>query len=104
METMTRDLKDINKIPILVGAENYREWANAVTTHLFRENSWAVIEGTSVKPTEPATVKATRSKDGEYGGLYLPKGQNSFFTSNRKCHTEGIMYTLPMRSLALTLF
>jgi gag-polypeptide of LTR copia-type len=65
METMTRDLKDINKIPILTGAENYREWANAVTTHLFRENSWAVIEGTSVKPTEPATVKATRSKDGE---------------------------------------
>jgi gag-polypeptide of LTR copia-type len=65
METMTRDLKDINKIPILIGAENYREWANAVTTHLFRENSWAVIEGTSVKPTEPATVKATRSKDGE---------------------------------------
>jgi hypothetical protein len=65
MSTTTRDLKDINKILVLIGAQNYREWANSVTAHLFKENAWAVAEGTSVKPVQPHTGKTTRSKDSE---------------------------------------
>jgi hypothetical protein len=65
METATKDLKDINKVPMLIGAQHYREWANVVKTHLLRENAWAVVEGTLVKPVQPQTGKATRSKDSE---------------------------------------
>jgi gag-polypeptide of LTR copia-type len=65
METSTKDLKDINKVPMLTGAQNYREWANVVKTHLLRENAWPVVEGTLVRPVQPNTGKATRSKESE---------------------------------------
>jgi hypothetical protein len=55
------NMRDLNKMPVLTGAQNYREWSNTVITFLLRESAWTVIEGALTKPSKPSINRDIRS-------------------------------------------
>ncbi|KAJ9225695.1 hypothetical protein DTO207G8_4620 [Paecilomyces variotii] len=43
---------DVNKLPVLSGADNYRSWRNRLRVYLTIEELWRIVDGTKKDPAE----------------------------------------------------
>jgi hypothetical protein len=51
--------KDLIKLPILIGAESYTKWYDAIVTHLQSLGVWRVVVGKYINPAITATGMRT---------------------------------------------
>lgn len=54
---------ELNKLPLLSGADNYLKWADAIKTYLLSQGLWRIVTGERTAPEEPArpTTRSTES-------------------------------------------
>lgn len=74
------------KLPILLGAQNYRKWAIALELRLMREDVWLVVSGRSQYPESERLTRAATTTDPEADQRVLDRQEAWLYKDN---HARG---------------